>query len=34
MMWQFTERLAETGSDGRVWKKLQRQLDERELRVR
>ena len=33
-VWQFRERLAETGKDREVWEELQRQLDERGLRVR
>jgi IS5 family transposase len=33
-VWQFRERLAESGRDRLVWKELQRQLDEKGLRVR
>ena len=33
-VWQFRERLAETGRDRAVWEELQRQLDEKGLRVR
>ncbi len=33
-VWQFRERLAETGRDRLVWAELQRQLDERGLRVK
>ena len=33
-IWLFRERLAETGMDKRIWAELQRQLDERGLRVR
>ena len=33
-IWLFRERLAETGKDRRVWAELQRQLDEKGLRVR
>ena len=33
-VWQFRERLAETGKDRLVWTELQRQLDEKGLRVR
>ena len=34
IIWLFRERLAETGKDRRVWAELQRQLDEKGLRVR
>jgi IS5 family transposase len=33
-IWLFRERLAETGTDKLIWAELQRQLDERGLRVR
>lgn len=33
-VWLFRERLAETGKDGEVWEELQRQLDEKGLKVR
>jgi transposase, IS5 family len=33
-VWQFRERLAETGRDRLVWEELQRQLDEKGLKVR
>jgi len=33
-VWQFRERLAESGRDRLIWEELQRQLDERGLRVR
>ena len=33
-VWQFRERLADTGVDGEVWAELQRQLDEKGLKVR
>jgi len=33
-VWQFRERLAETGRDRRVWAELQRQLDEKGLKVK
>jgi len=33
-VWQFRERLAETGRDRLVWAELQRQLDEKGLKVR
>lgn len=33
-VWQFRERLAETGRDKLVWTELQRQLDEKGLSVR
>jgi len=33
-VWQFRERLAETGRDKEVWAELQRQLDEKGLTVR
>jgi len=33
-VWQFRERLAETGTDRLVWEELQRQLDEKGLRVK
>jgi len=33
-VWQFRERLAETGRDRMVWEELQRQLDARGLRVK
>ena len=33
-MWQFRERLADTGVDGEVWAELQRQLDEKGLKVK
>ena len=33
-VWQFRERLAETGRDKLVWEELQRQLDEKGLKVR
>ena len=33
-VWQFRERLAETGRDKLVWRELQRQLDEKGLSVR
>jgi len=33
-VWQFRERLAESGRDRLVWQELQRQLDERGLKVR
>jgi IS5 family transposase len=33
-VWQFRERLAETGTDRLVWEELQRQLDEKGLKVR
>ena len=33
-VWQFRERLAETGRDKAVWEELQRQLDERGLSVK
>jgi len=33
-VWQFRERLAETGRDREVWEELQRQLDEKGLRVK
>jgi len=32
-VWQFRERLAETGRDRAVWEELQRQLDEKGLKV-
>jgi len=32
--WLFRERLVETGRDRLVWEKLQRQLDEKGLKVR
>lgn len=34
MVWLFRERLAEMGKDRLIWDELQRQLDERDLRVR
>jgi len=33
-VWQFRERLAETGTDRLVWEELQRQLDEKGLKVK
>ena len=33
-VWQFRERLASTGTDSLIWAELQRQLDEKGLRVR
>lgn len=33
-MWSFRERLAETGTDRLIWEELQRQLDEKGLKVR
>jgi len=33
-VWQFRERLAESGRDRLVWKELQRQLDEKGLKVK
>ncbi len=33
-VWQFRERLAETGKDKLIWAELQRQLDEKGLKVR
>jgi len=33
-VWQFRERLAETGRDRLIWEELQRQLDEKGLRVK
>jgi len=33
-VWQFRERLADTGKDREVWAELQRQLDEKGLKVR
>jgi len=33
-VWLFRERLAEKGKDREVWAELQRQLDEKGLRVR
>ena len=33
-VWQFRERLAETGKDKEIWAELQRQLDEKGLKVR
>ena len=33
-VWQFRERLAETGTDRLVWAELQRQLDEKGLKVK
>ena len=33
-VWRFRERLAETGRDRLVWEELQRQLDEKGLKVR
>ena len=33
-VWSFRERLAETGADRLVWEELQRQLDEKGLKVK
>jgi len=33
-VWQYRERLASTGTDSLIWAELQRQLDEKGLRVR
>jgi IS5 family transposase len=33
-VWLFRERLAETGKDSEIWRELQRQLDERGLKVK
>tara|TARA_B100002003_G_scaffold163584_1_gene151820 strand:+ start:356 stop:955 length:600 start_codon:yes stop_codon:yes gene_type:complete len=33
-VWQFRERLAESGRDRAIWKELQRQLDEKGLKVK